>query len=236
MQEKKLFRAEQLRIRAEYDRREVEIEPDLYAPWQSSEILMTSERKRVASTLLNQLGRFPRPGDRCLEVGYGKLGWLADMISWGLRETDLYGIELDPKRAEQARRALPGANLEIGDATQLPWNDEFFDFVIVSTVLSSILNHEVRKAVADEIGRVLPSGGVVILYDAAVNNPKNQNLLHVRRKEIKTLFPHFSCRFQSTTLAPPVARFVSTRSWVLATILSGIPLLRTHFVCILVKL
>src|SRR5829696_3311557 len=101
---------EAIRIQKEYERRESEVERDLYAPWQPGEILMTAERKRIAASMLKNRGRFPVPGSRCLEVGFGKLGWLADLISWGVREADLYGIELDAKRAAHAIDALPAAN------------------------------------------------------------------------------------------------------------------------------
>ena len=115
---------ENQRIQAEYRRREPEIEFDLYASWQPAENLMTFERKRVAAGMLKEIKRFPEAGKRCLEVGYGKLGWLADLLSWGLKETDLYGIELDAARAEKAQAALPKADLRIGDAANLFWAHE----------------------------------------------------------------------------------------------------------------
>lgn len=226
---------ERIRIISEYDRREVEIEQDRYAPWQPGEILMTSERKRIAAVMLKDLNRFPKVGDRCLEIGYGKLGWLTDVISWGLKETDLYGIELDARRARQAQEALPNAHLEVGDAAKLPWNNNYFEFVVVSTVFSSILDLNMRALIADEITRVLSRKGTVLFYDAAVNNPRNKNLIGVKRADLKALFPDFACNFRSATLAPPIARFAAKRSWMLAGFLSGIPMLRTHFVAILVR-
>lgn len=226
---------ESLRIQAEYERRESEIEEDLYAPWRPGEMLMLSERKRVAATLLRDTGRFPERGSRCLEIGYGKIGWLADLISWGLVETDLYGIELDPKRARKAQVALPAAHLDVGDATELACVDRFFDLVIVSTVFSSILDNEIRQMVATEIERVLKPDGAVVLYDIRVNNPRNRNLQRLGKQEVKGLFSKFSAHSRSLTLAPPISRFVAGRSWVFATMLSGIPLLRTHRLTVLTK-
>ncbi len=226
---------ERLRVQTEYERRKTAIQDDLYAPWQPGEMLMTSERKRIAASMLKRLGKFPDTGERCLEVGYGKLGWLPDLLAWGLRECDLYGIELDSERARHARMSLPSANLKIGDATDLPWQDEYFDIVVVSTVFSSILNLEVRTIIADEISRVVAPGGVVVLYDTVYKNPRNKNLRPLRRGEVKTLFPAFDCTFQSLTLAPPIARMVAGRSWTLATFLSALPFLRTHCLALLVK-
>ncbi len=230
-----LIRKENFRIVEEYRRRAVSIDQDLYAPWQPAENLMVSERKRVAAALLHKLGKFPKRGGQCLEIGYGRLGWLADLISWGLNETDLYGIELDSARAAFAKQALPSANLEIGDATELPWENETFDLIIISTVFSSILDKQIRKLIAGEATRVLRSGGAMIWYDLAVNNPKNSNVKGIIRKELKQLFPMLSVTTKQVTLAAPIARLVTPKSFSLASILSTMPFLRTHLIGLGIK-
>lgn len=226
---------ESLRIQTEYERRRTEIGKELYAPWQPGEILMTSERKRIASTMLKRLGKFPERGSRCVEIGYGKLGWLPDLLAWGLAETDLFGIELDAERARHARTALPNAHLEIGDATELPWEDDFFDLAVVSTVFSSVLDQEVRRLISEEVNRVVSPNGVVVLYDLRVRNPRNKSLKALERNDIKAMFPAFQYTFRSLTLAPPVARIVAPRSWTLATALSALPFLRTHLLAVLTR-
>lgn len=235
MNDSNAAKSESLRIKAEYERREIEIEPDLYAPWQPAEILLISERKRVAALMLKSLDRFPSVGSRCLEIGYGKLGWLADVLSWGIDETDLHGIEFDAVRAARAQKALPQADLKVGDATQLPWRNDYFNLVVASTVYSSILDQSVREMISKEISRVVSPDGVVILYDMAVGNPQNNSLRAVKYDEVRTMFPDFKCYFRSVTLAPPIARAIAKRSWTLAVLLSSLPFLRTHFVAILVK-
>ena len=235
MNDSNAAKSESLRIKAEYERREIEIEPELYAPWQPAEILLISERKRIAALMLKSLDRFPSAGSRCLEIGYGKLGWLADLLSWGIDETDLHGIELDAVRAARAQKALPQADLKVGDATQLPWRTDYFNLVVASTVYSSILDQSVREMISKEISRVVSPDGTVILYDMAVGNPRNNNLRAVKYDEVRAMFPDFKCYFKSVTLAPPIARAIAKRSWTLAVLLSSLPFLRTHFVAILVK-
>jgi len=226
---------EKNRIETEYRRRETEVESDLYAPWQPAESFIVAERKNTAARLLQNAGKFPVLGDKCLEIGYGKLGWLADLISWGLRETDLSGIELDEKRARIAQNALPNADLRVGDATNLPWADDSFKVVVASTVFSSILDADVRKLIAGEISRVLISGGVFVWYDLAVDNPRNRNVKGISAKELKNLFPQFAGEIKRVTLAPPIARLIAPRSLTLATFLSAFPFLRTHLLAVLVK-
>ena len=233
--EANLATAEQERILAEYARREREISSDLYARWQPGEMFMLSGRKRTAATMLHRAGVFPKPGDQCLEVGFGSLGWLGDFISWGVPEKDLHGIELDPVRASKARHVLPLADLRLGDATNLPWDSNTFQLVIASTVFTSILNADVQQMVAEEITRVLAPGGALLWYDFAVNNPKNAHVRKVTKKEVRTLFPQLRGQIRSITLAPFLARLVAPRSWALATCLEDIPLFRTHLLGVLVK-
>ena len=224
-----------LRIQAEYARRETEIDDDRYAPWQPAEMLHLSERRNKAAAGLRSIGKFPVAGQQCLEIGYGRLGWLADLISWGLRETDLHGIELDESRAKAAQLALPNADLRIGNAARLPWDDRSFSIVIISTVFSSILGPDLRRSIASEIDRVVKPGGVVICYDLRRNNPQNRSVRAVTRSELKELFPNFNSHLKTVTLVPPLARAVAPISEFAARCLALIPLLRTHLLSFLIK-
>ena len=226
---------ERARIEEVYKRREIEIDKDLYAPWEPATNLMAGERKRIAAKLLRKIERFPKRSDRCLEIGYGRLGWLADLLSWGLAESDLHGIELDRSRACFAQEAFPAADLRVGDATSVPWKDKSFDFVVASSVFSSIRDKDIREIVAGEIYRVLSVGGVLIWYDLAINNPNNPNVRAVNVKELRSLFPGLDISTRRVTLAPPVARFIAPKSFLMATILNSVPFLRTHLLGVLVK-
>ncbi len=209
--------------------------PDLYAPWRADEIFMRSGRRRIAAATLHEAGVFPRAGDPCLEIGFGSLGWLGELLCWGVGQADLHGIDLDPARVGHAREILPWADLRVGDATDLPYESDSFRLVIASTVFTSILDLQVRRMVAREIARVLTPGGALLWYDFVVNNPKNPHVRKVGRKELRQLFPQLQGRMKSVTLAPPLARLVAPRSWLLATFLEGIPLLRTHLLAVLRK-
>ena len=223
------------RIVSENRRRESEIDQALYAPWQPAEVFMRQGRERVAVHLLRQAGAFPTRGERCLEVGHGRVGWLATLQGWGLETEDLFGIEIDPERAEAAKAAFPGAHLEVGDARSLPWEDGVFQLAIVSTVLTSILSQAARVGVAEEITRVLQPGGAALVYDFRWNNPSNPNVRRTGRTEIAQLFPGFHGKIRSVTLMPPLARALAPRSWTLATLLEWLPLLRSHLVAVMVK-
>jgi SAM-dependent methyltransferase len=227
--------AERERIQLEYHRRAREISPDRYAAWQPSSRFMLESRNRTGATMLHRLDVFPQPGDQCLEVGFGNIGWLSELIGWGVRESDLHGIELDAARANKAREILPAADLRTGDAVELPWADKTFQLVVVSTLFTSVLDNDVRRLIADEIVRVLAPAGALLWYDFAYNNPRNSNVRGIGRAEIKRLFPTMRGNIRTVTLAPPLTRLIAPRWWTLATFLEAIPVLRTHLIAALVK-
>jgi ubiquinone/menaquinone biosynthesis C-methylase UbiE len=196
---------------------------------------MLEGRNRKAAFMLHQAGVFPKLGDKCLEVGFGTIGWLAELLLWRMRESDLHGIDLSESRTRKAQESLSAADLRVGDASELPWHDNTFHLVIASTLFTSVLDSGVRRMVADEITRVLVPGGALLWYDFAFNNPKNPNVRKVDREELKDLFPRLSGSIKTVTLAPPIARVVARRSWALANLLETIPLLRTHLLGVLVK-
>jgi ubiquinone/menaquinone biosynthesis C-methylase UbiE len=138
-EELKAVLTERQRIQAEYQRRAKEIKSDLYSPWQPAEIFFRTGRKAVAAGMLNEALVFPRIGDTCLEVGCGTGGWLADLISWGVREPDLHGIDIDTVRINRAKEILPAADLRIGDAAKLPWDQGTFSVVIASTLFTGTI-------------------------------------------------------------------------------------------------
>ena len=232
--DEELAALEHQRILSEFRRRDRDL-AERYDLFQTSEMFIRESRARHAARMLNDAGIFPVPGTPCLEIGYGTIGWLAQLLSWGVRVEDLHGIELDSARAVQAQSRFPGADLRIGDATRLPWPDRSFQLVVVSTVFTSILESRVRSLLAAEIVRVLAPGGALLWYDFRVDNPKNPNVRRVGRAELRRLFPTLTGRIRTATLLPPLGRLVAPASWVLAELLEGLPFLRSHLLAVLIK-
>jgi succinoglycan biosynthesis protein ExoA len=234
--------SERLRLLKVYAQRDTKTGAELYAPTRCWNLFLIQQRTRRAMRVLSEADLLPLRGRRILEVGCGHRGWLADFELWGARRADLFGIDLVPGRAEECRRVLsphrddrgrelsPGAHIVVGDASMLPWPDEVFDLVVLSTVLTSILDPSMRHGVAREAIRVLRRGGCVLLYDFAVDNPKNHDVRAVSRREVARLFESCEIVLRRTTLAPPVARIVVPVSWIGGLLLESIGFFNTHLI------
>lgn len=226
---------EKERIIKEYKRRRREIPEDRYAIWNPSALHTRFSREKTAIELLYEKNVFPNNESKCCEVGYGSLGWLGTLISWGVREENLYGIELDEERAVKARAILPKANLFVGDASNMPFENDFFDLILASTLFTSILEKKMRSDIASEIKRVLKKGGVFLYYDFAFDNPHNPNVKGLKKSDVLKLFPEMKGFLKRTTLAPPISRMVAPVSFLLASFLESFPFLRTHLIGVFIK-
>jgi SAM-dependent methyltransferase len=209
------------------------VPPDRYAASAPAQMLYRQTRERAVLGLLRRAGMLPLTERRVLDVGCGVGQWLADFETWGARRELLAGIDLLPDRVAAARARLAGADLRCGDASSLPWDSGCFDIAVQSTVFSSILDDEMKAAVAAEMARVLAPAGVVVWHDFFVDNPRNRAVRGIGRRELQSLFPGFDLRLRRVTLAPPLARLIAPRSAPVALLLEELRILDTHYVGLL---
>jgi SAM-dependent methyltransferase len=225
--------AEAERIRRVFEERTRTIPWQRYSVSDPGVLFMHLQRIRSVVRLLAREGWFPLQETRALDVGCGTGGWLVDLESWGARQSNLAGIEIEPTRLARARRRLGEADLRHGDGTTLPWPDESFDLVVQSTVFTSILDPEMRRRLAQEMVRVLSPRGAILWYDFFRDNPRNPDVRAVRADEIRRLFPGLACDLRRVTLAPPISRRVARLSWTAALWLEATRVLNTHYLGVL---
>lgn len=185
-----------------------------------------NERQRMLATLARDQ---PTNSGRLLDLGCGELSLIP-----GLDHLYRIGLDLlfDRLLAVEQRQC---ASLVNGDGCQLPFNDESFQVITMFTMLSSVLDQDVRLTIADEVGRVLSPGGMVLWYDFRYPSPRNAAVRPVRASELRRLFPDFDVKIRSTTLLPPLARRLGLATPVVYPVASALPLLRSHLVARLVK-
>jgi SAM-dependent methyltransferase len=224
--------AEAERLRTAYATRQGE------SSWASSgKVFSVQDRERRTLRLLKRYGFLPLAEKSILDVGCGSGGAIQQLVRWGARPERVAGIDLLRDRLARARRQVPvGVRLEAGNAAELPFPAVSFDLVLQSTVFTSVLHAEVRRKIASEMLRVVKPDGLILWYDFHVNNPRNPDVRRVTRRELRELFPDCRLDLQRITLLPPLMRWLAPRSWVLTCLLSGIPLLCTHYLGAITKL
>lgn len=229
------------RIRAEYARRDRAVPGDRYSLADPANLFAYQQRNCKLLRLLRAEGLMPLAGKRILDVGCGEGQQLLDLETWGARRTDLAGIDLLEGRVDRAwlRLGRPGENggsdVRVGDASHLPWPEEYFDLVFQNTVFTSILEPQMKLAVAREIGRVLRPGGVFVWYDFLFNNPANPNVNGIGARELRWLFPRYPIGLSRITLAPPIARRLVPVTWIGSLMLEKLGAFNTHYLAVIRK-
>jgi ubiquinone/menaquinone biosynthesis C-methylase UbiE len=104
----------------------------------------------------------PTKGMSILDVGCGTGSHLELYQRY---KCNLYGIDMSPSMLNVARERLGDTvQLELGDATDMPYKDKKFDLVISMLTLHE-MSPETRSAVLNEVRRVLKIGGRLLLID-----------------------------------------------------------------------
>ena len=104
----------------------------------------------------------PAKGMRILDVGCGT-GIHLDV--YRKSSCDLYGLDSSPSMLEVANTRLgEEAELKLGDATKMPYENNTFDLVLCMLVLHE-MDQSTRVGVIAEIKRTLKTGGRILLID-----------------------------------------------------------------------
>jgi ubiquinone/menaquinone biosynthesis C-methylase UbiE len=104
----------------------------------------------------------PREGMVVLDVGCGTGIHLELYQKAGC---NVYGIDQSPSMLQVARNRLgKSADLYMGDASNMPYQDKEFDLIVMSTVLHE-MPRAVRAAVINEAKRTLKEEGRILLID-----------------------------------------------------------------------
>ena len=169
-------------------------------------------------------------GARALDVGAGSGYFLHRLQEYGVGEA--HGIDLMEERVAQGRTRYPTLKLRVGSATELPYGDAEFDLVTQFTCLSSILDDDVRLAVAREMRRV--ARGWVLSFDLrgmsiSALRPRRQTsppTIGIDAGELRRLFGQPTL-LRRTALPVELAQLTG-RFPLVTTALAGLTPLRSH--------
>jgi protein-L-isoaspartate(D-aspartate) O-methyltransferase len=115
-----------------------------------------------------------KPGDKILDVGCGK-GYLLYEFTQALPGVEVAGLDISEYAIEDAKEEVKPF-LTVGNATSLPYEDGYFDYIISITTLHNLYNYELRQAL-QEIERVGKKNKHVII-ESYRNEQEKANLLY----------------------------------------------------------
>jgi SAM-dependent methyltransferase len=171
-------------------------------------------------------------GARVLDVGCGSGYLLHRFREYGAGEC--HGIDLMEGRIDTARQRYPTLEFRVGSATELPYADGAFGLVTQFTCLSSILDDDVRLAVAREMRRVA-SGGWILSFDMHGGSfvrppfrmgPGSTSTVGLDRRELVRLFGQ-PALLRREALAFDLAGFAGRHAFIAAA-LAAVGPLRSH--------
>ena len=137
-----------------------------------SEEIIAHQMRHRAQTSAAYLLPYLKPGLRVLDFGCGP-----GAISMGLAEAvapegELHGIDMEETQIERARaiakeQGLTNALFHVGDVTDLPFVDAYFDIAHCHNVLMHVPD---TRAVLAEVKRVLKPGGIIASREAIIES------------------------------------------------------------------
>ncbi|MGA2930042.1 MAG: class I SAM-dependent methyltransferase [Solirubrobacteraceae bacterium] len=163
-----------------------------------------------------------------LDIGCGSGWWLERLATDAGVSASLYGLELLESRAAAARHRVPAAQITIGDARALPVADGSFDVSTLFTVLSSLATRADAERAVREARRVLRPRGALLIWEPRLTNPLNRNTISVAHGSLRGILAGTEIEARTTTVFPPLARRLGTRTEQLYPVLARVATLHTH--------
>jgi SAM-dependent methyltransferase len=227
---------EEARLKAAYERRNLQIPKNRYSYFSVGHLLAIQERERRVLALLTRVSHVSLEDMKILEIGCGTGFWLREFIKWGARPENIVGLDLLAERIEECRRLCPsGVVARCCNSSRIDSPADSFDLVLQSTVFSSVLDRATKRQMASEMVRVLRRPGIILWYDLCMNNPNNPDVRGIDRRELSALFPGCKIICNRITLAPPLARVLAPYARTICEILTGLRLLNTHLLAVISK-
>jgi ubiquinone/menaquinone biosynthesis C-methylase UbiE len=154
-------------------------------------------RDAAADPILRMLRRYGARPATVLEVGASngyRLNWIQE--AFGAQCT---GIDPSAKAVEDGRSHYPGVKLDVGVASQLPYDSASFDCVVVCSVFHWLDRAALLQGIA-ETDRVLKDGGLLVLADFQPLAPERVHYHHREDVEVFTYKQDYAAIFRASNV------------------------------------
>lgn len=196
-------------------------------------LAMVQERERFILGLLRKSGWAHLRELRVFEAGCSSGYNLRQFLQWGARPEHLAGMDLSEVAVQEHRSLSPNIRVHLGSAESIPEPDATFDLSLAFTLFSSVPEDSTLAGIARELLRITRPGGLILVYDMRRKSRSNPNVHPVTKSDIQRWFPTCRTLTRSITLAPPIARRVTSVAPWLYGPLAALPPLRSHAMTII---
>ena len=163
-----------------------------------------------------------------LDLGSGELFWTRQFLDLGITTQNCIAVDMLDWRLKSGRKEFGPIPAVTASASELPFQDESFDLVSQLTMMTSVLDQDLRREIAAEMIRVLKPGGYLLWYDFRYNNPANPHTRAIDFSELKSFYDPLPIKCERLTLLPPLARKIGGAGDQLLNLLHHLPILRSH--------
>ena len=114
--------------------------------------------------LLNQ-NKIELSSKKILDIGCHRGFHLRFFSELKQDSSELYGVDIIPPFIKSAKKVNSKLNFLIADASNLPFDDSFFDIILINYVFCESDSFESREEMAKHILSKLKKGGYIIFFD-----------------------------------------------------------------------
>ena len=126
------------------------------------------------------------PGGKLLDIGCGISPLCLDATTWN--DSEIWGMDFSEKIISILKEKYPNINYVVGEFNKMPFEDEYFDCVILGEIIEHV---EHPKRVIEEAFRVLKKGGWFALStpneETKDNHIDEQHIWGFEQKDMKEL-------------------------------------------------
>lgn len=117
--------------------------------------------------VFEEFGKYVNNNSKILDYGCGHGQSLNEFNKQGF--TNLYGIDFSEQMIARGKKEYPHLNLIKNDGKRIPFDDNYFDAVVMFAVLTCIALPDEQLHLINEIKRVLNDGGILYISDLLIN-------------------------------------------------------------------
>jgi ubiquinone/menaquinone biosynthesis C-methylase UbiE len=128
-----------------------------------------------------EFGKYVKKNSRILDYGCGYGRSLRELSQQDY--TNLHGVDFSDQMIQRGKKQYPYLNLIKGDGRHIPFDDNYFEAVVLFAVLTCIVITEEQLHLINEIKRVLKTGAIIYISDYLINTDQRNIVRYNKFKD-----------------------------------------------------